>query len=71
MLKLDDIDVEAKRERYHAAICKWIRGLAQAFIAQHGINNYNKDVAVMDLIARAPEDILVPLGITLPKFLAA
>jgi hypothetical protein len=65
------MNVEAKRERYRAAICKWIRGLAQAFIAQHGINNYNEDVAVMDRIASAPIDILVPLGITLPKFLAA
>jgi hypothetical protein len=66
------MNVEAKRERYRAAICKWICGLAQAFIAQHGINNFNEDgVAVMDLIASAPDDILVPLGINLPKFLAA
>jgi hypothetical protein len=71
VLKVDDMNVEAKRKRYRAAICKWIRGLAQAFIAQHGINNYNEDVAVMDLIASAPDDILVPLGITLPNFLAA
>ena len=41
VLKVDDMNVEAKRERYHASICKWIHGLAQAFIAQHGINNYN------------------------------
>ncbi len=70
-LKVNDMNVKAKRERYRATICKWIHGLAQAFIMQHGINNYNEDVAVMDLIASAPDDILVPLGITLPKFLAA
>jgi hypothetical protein len=70
VLKADDMNVEAKRERFRAAICKWIRGLAQALIAQHGINNYNEDVTVMDLIASAPEDILVPLGINLPKFLS-
>ncbi len=68
VLKVDDMIVEAKREKYCAAICKWIHGLAQAFIMQHGINNYNEDVAVMDLIASAPGNILVPLGITLPKF---
>ncbi len=71
MLKVDDMNVKANRERYCAAICKWIGGLAQAFIAQHGINNYNEDVTAMVLIASTPEDILVPLGITLPKFLAA
>jgi hypothetical protein len=71
VLKVNDMNVEAKRERYRAAICKWIRGLAKAFITQEGINNYNKDVAVMELIARAQDDILVLLGITLPNFLAA
>ncbi len=72
VLKVDDMNVEAKRERYRdTIICKWIRGLAQAFIAQHGINNYNEDVAMMDLITSAQEDILVPLRVTLPKFLAA
>jgi hypothetical protein len=71
VLKVDNMNVEAKRERYRASICKWIHGLAQAFIPQHGINNYNEDVAVMDLIASALDNILVPLGITLPKFLAA
>jgi hypothetical protein len=71
VLKVDDMNVEAKRERYRATICKWIRGLAQAFIVQHGINNYNEDVTLMDLIASAPDDILVPLRITHPKLLAA
>jgi hypothetical protein len=71
VLNVNDMNVEAKRERYCAAICKWIRGLAQAFIVQHGINNYNEDVAVIDLIASAPDNILVPLGITLLKYLAA
>jgi hypothetical protein len=71
VLKANDMNIEAKRERYCAAICKWIGGLAQAFIVQQDVNNYNEDVAVMDLIASAQDNILVPLGITLPKFLAA
>jgi hypothetical protein len=71
VLKVDTMNVKAKRERYHAAICNWICGLTQAFITLHGINNYNEDVAVMELIASAPDNILVPLGITLPKSLAA
>jgi hypothetical protein len=42
-----------------------------AFIAQQNIYNYNEDIAVLDLIAGNQEDILVSLGIPLPKFLAA
>ena len=71
VLKANDMNVEAKRTRYYAAICKWIRGLAQAFIAQQNIYNYNEDVAVLDLIAGNQDDILVSLGIPLNKFLAA
>jgi hypothetical protein len=50
---------------------QWIQGLAQAFIAQQNIYNYIKDVAVLDLIARNQDNILVFLGIPLPNFLAA
>jgi hypothetical protein len=71
VLKANDMNVEAKRTRYYAAICKWIRGLAQAFIAQQNIYNYNEDAAVLDLLAGNQEDILVSLGIPLNKFLAA
>ena len=71
ILKANDMNIEAKRSRYNVAVCKWIRGLAQAFIAQQNIYNYNEDVAVLDLIAGNQDDILVSLGIPLPKFLAA
>ncbi len=71
VLKANDLNVEAKRTRYYAAICKWIQGLAQAFVMQQNIYNYNKDVAVLDLIAGNQDNILVLLGIPLPKFLAA
>jgi hypothetical protein len=37
----------------------------------HTIYNYNDDVAVLDLIAGNQDDILVLLGISLPKCLAA
>ena len=30
-----DMTVNAMKTRYHASICKWIRGLATVFIAQH------------------------------------
>jgi hypothetical protein len=33
VLKANDMNVEAKRTGYHFAICKWIHGLAVAFIA--------------------------------------
>jgi hypothetical protein len=33
ILKANNLNVNAKQGRYHAAICKWIQGLAQAFIA--------------------------------------
>ncbi len=70
ILKDNDMNVEAKRSRYNAAICKWIWGLTQAFIAQQNIYNYNEDVAVLDLITGNQDGILVLLGISLPKFLA-
>ena len=71
VLKANDLNVEAKRTRFHFAICKWMRGLAAAFIAQTGVTNYNEDVAIMDLIAVHQDDVLASLAIPLPKFLAA
>jgi hypothetical protein len=70
-IKANNLNVNAKRTRYYAAICKWIRGLTQAFIAQQNIYNYNNNIAMLDLIAGNQDDILVLLGIPLPKFLAA
>jgi hypothetical protein len=71
VLKTNNMNVEAKKTRYHFAICKWMHGLAAAFIAQQGISNYNKDVAVMDLLASAQDKILALLVIALQNFLAA
>jgi hypothetical protein len=71
VLKANNLNVKAKQGSYHAAICKWIQGLAQAFIVQQNIYNYNEDVAVLDLTADNQDGILVLLGIPLPKFLAA
>jgi hypothetical protein len=70
-LKANNMNVKAKRARFYAAICKWIRGLAHAFIAQQGINKYNEDVTMMDLIATAQDNIPASLTFPLPKFLAA
>jgi hypothetical protein len=65
------MNVKAKRTRYHFAFCKWIHGLAAAFIAKQGISNYPKDAAVMDLFASAQNKILTLLSILLQNFLAA
>ena len=32
VLKANNMNVEAKRTRFHFAVCKWMRGLAAAFI---------------------------------------
>ena len=71
VLKANNLNFEAKKRRYNTAICKWIRGLAEVFIVQQNIYNYNEDVAVLDLIAGNQDDILVSLGIPLNKFLVA
>jgi hypothetical protein len=71
VLKANDLNVEAKKIRYFTAVCKWIRGLAQVFIAQKNIRNYSEDVAVLDLIASNQDKVLASLGIPLPNFLAA
>jgi hypothetical protein len=57
------------RTLYHASICEWIRGLVTVFIAQQGIENYNGDVTIMDIIAINQDALLVPLGLTIPQFL--
>ncbi len=71
VLKVNDMNVEVKGKRYRAAICKRISSLAQEFVVQQGIINYNKDVAMMDLTTSAQDSILIPLGFTLPKFVAS
>ena len=65
-----DMTADAMKTQYHASICKWIRGLAAVFIAQQGIENYNGDVAIMDIIAINWESLLVTVGLTIPQFLA-
>jgi hypothetical protein len=69
VLKANDMNVKAKKTRYYTAICKWILGLAQAFITQQNIYKYNEDVPVLDLIAGNQDDILVLLRIPLHNFL--
>jgi hypothetical protein len=64
VLKVGDMIVNAKRTQYHTAICKWMQGLAQAFLAQQGIKNYSKGIAIINLIAKHQDNILVPLGMT-------
>jgi hypothetical protein len=71
VLKANDLNVEAKKTRYFATVCKWICGLAQVFIAQQNIQNYSEDVAVLDLIASNQDEVLASHGIPLPNFLAA
>jgi hypothetical protein len=71
VLKANDMNVEAKRTRFHFAVCKWMRGLAAAFIAQAGVKNYSEDTAVIDLLALSQDQVLASLAIPLPTFLAA
>ncbi len=68
VLKANNLNVEAKKIQYFATICKWIRGLAQVFIVQQNIQNYSKDIAVLDLIASNQDKVLTSLGIPLPIF---
>ena len=39
VLKVANMTINAKKTQYHVCICKWIRGLAVAFLAPHGIKN--------------------------------
>jgi hypothetical protein len=72
LLKVSNLNVAAKKMQYHVAVCKWMQGLAhQAFTAQQGVKNYTKDVAIIDLITKHRDHILVPLGMTTKTFLAA
>ena len=46
------------------------RYISTVFITQQGIENYNGDVAIMDIIAINQDALLVPIGLTIPQFLA-
>ena len=71
IIKVSNLNIATKKMRYHVAICKWMQGLAQVFTAQQGVKNYSKDVAIINLITKHRDDILVPLGMTTKTFLAA
>ena len=61
--------MDAKKTKFHAAICKWIRLVAKTFIVQHDIRGYNEDVAIVDLLMMKRDDLLCPLGLNLKEFL--
>ena len=69
VIKAADITVDAKKTKFHAAICKWIRLVAKTFIVQHDIRGYNEDVAIVDLLMMKRDDLLCPLGLNLKEFL--
>jgi hypothetical protein len=71
IFKVNDLNVKAKKHQFHIAICKLLRGLATIYIAQCGIVNYPKDVAIANFIAAKNDTVLVPLNIDLKKFLKA
>ena len=62
IFKVNNLNVEAKKNQSHIAICKLLRGLATIYIAQCGIINYPEDVAIADLIAVKNDTVLVPFG---------
>jgi hypothetical protein len=69
VIKAADITVDAKKTKFHAAICKWIRLVAKTLIVQHDIRGYNEDVAIVDLLMMKRDDLLCPLGLNLKEFL--
>ena len=69
VIKAADITVNAKKTKFHAAICKWIRLVAKTFIVQHDIRGYNEDIAIIDLLMMKRDDLLCPLGLNLKEFL--
>jgi hypothetical protein len=40
IFKVNDLNIEAKKNQFHIAICKLLRGLTTIYIAQCGIVNY-------------------------------
>jgi hypothetical protein len=69
ILKAVEITLSAKRNKYHAAFCTYIRQVASTFIAQHDTKNYDGDQAILDLLEYNSDDLLVPVNLTPREFL--
>ncbi len=59
---VNNLNVKAKKHQFYIAFCKLLRGLATIYIAQCGIMEYPKDVAIADLVTAKNDTILVPIN---------
>ena len=59
-----------KRRGTTLASASGYAAFATVFIAQQGIKKYNGAIAVMDIITINQGALLVPIGLTIPQFLA-
>jgi hypothetical protein len=71
IFKVNNLNVKAKKHQFHIAICKLLCGLATIYIAQCGIVNCPKEVAIANFIAAKNDTVLIPLNMDLKKFLKA
>ncbi len=71
IFKVNNLNIKAKKNQFHITICKLLHGLATIYIAQCGIVNYRKAVAIADLILAKNDTVLLPLNMDLKKFLKA
>ena len=69
VIKAAELTLNAKKTKYQAAVCTYVRQLAMTFIAQYDTKNYTGDQAVMDVITHKHDEMLVPFKFTLKEFL--
>ena len=56
---LDTMNSDALLKRFHIAVCQLLRSATKGFIAQLDIRNYDADMAMVDLLALSPADLLL------------
>ena len=69
IIPAQELTLEAKGKRYHAAICTYMHQLTLLFIAQGGTADYDAHQAVIDLLYLKYDELLVPFNVKPCEFL--
>jgi hypothetical protein len=66
---VQDMNVKAMRKRFQLSFCWLLSMAAKGFIAQVGMEGYDANIAIMDLLAMHGKDVVTPLNVTPHDFL--
>ena len=64
MLPVQELNCGALKKRYQLAVCRLLTMAAKGFIAQVGIEGYNANLAVVDLLVTHTDEVTAPLSVS-------